>query len=403
VDGMSGGDRGGVGELASVIKAAKVGGGEERGRGARARVDHRAPTPPTLLPPPPGSRHLHRQRQVVPKAQAAAGAGPRAGKRRGRGWWRGGARVRAHPPTPTPTSCSTPQDFKKPAATAVAKRLAAVCAAQGLQASDATLQALAEGANCDLRSLIGQLQLVRLKKRSLSFDDATGRFGTHKDATMTPFDAARLLADQSGKHLSLNARLDAAFVDLDMVPLLVQVRERGEGGEGCGLPCASPTTPASSLSLFSGELRQLRALHCGRRPRGPPAARRQSGRRHFGGRRFEQKSAVRPKLGARPVGRPHVVRLPGRLCAGQLPTVWALPGGARVFAVREKRQEGGGRGRPAPAYPTTTPPPPLTTASPRSWATCRPPASSAACSPTSGPGSPPRARRTPTAPRCART
>lgn len=112
-------------------------------------------------------------------------------------------------------------DFRKPDKAALAKRLAAVCAAEGLQAGEAALQALAEGANCDVRAVLGQLQLIRLKKRTLSYDDAAGRFGTSKDATMSPFDAARSLMDAGGAGATITARLDAAFTDLDLVPLLI--------------------------------------------------------------------------------------------------------------------------------------------------------------------------------------
>ena len=115
-------------------------------------------------------------------------------------------------------------DFRKPDARTVAKRLAAVCAAEGLQASESTLIALAEGANCDVRSVVGQLQLVRLRKRTLSFDDATsgGRFSVSKDATVSPFEASRWLFSNEASRSSMNARLDAALCDADLVPLLVQ-------------------------------------------------------------------------------------------------------------------------------------------------------------------------------------
>ena len=115
-------------------------------------------------------------------------------------------------------------DFRKPDARTVAKRLAAVCAAEGLQASESTLIALAEGANCDVRSVVGQLQLVRLRKRALCFDDAAagGRFSVSKDATVSPFDASRWLFSGEAARAGMGARLDAALCDSDLVPLLVQ-------------------------------------------------------------------------------------------------------------------------------------------------------------------------------------
>ena len=37
--------------------------------------------------------------------------------------------------------------------------------------TDSTLMALAEGANCDIRLVLGQLQMVRLRARALSYDE----------------------------------------------------------------------------------------------------------------------------------------------------------------------------------------------------------------------------------------
>lgn len=164
VDGMSAGDRGGVSELVAVIKSSKV--------------------PIIAIANDKWSQKLKPLR-----------------------------------------SAALELDFRKPDARTVAKRLAAVCAAEGLQASEATLIALAEGANCDVRSVVGQLQLVRLRKRALSFDDATsgGRFSVSKDATVSPFEASRwLFSPGEAARASMNSRLDAALCDADLVPLLVQ-------------------------------------------------------------------------------------------------------------------------------------------------------------------------------------
>jgi replication factor C subunit 1 len=116
-------------------------------------------------------------------------------------------------------------DFAKPNAASVAKRLAGVCAAEGLQAGAETLKALAESANCDVRALLGQLQFVRLRKRALAFDDAKGggKFSVAKDMAMTPFEASRRLFEGgAGARTGLGARLDLALADADLVPLLVQ-------------------------------------------------------------------------------------------------------------------------------------------------------------------------------------
>ncbi len=38
--------------------------------------------------------------------------------------------------------------------------------------NDSTLAALVESSNADIRLMLGQLQMIRLRKRSLSYDDA---------------------------------------------------------------------------------------------------------------------------------------------------------------------------------------------------------------------------------------
>ena len=61
----------------------------------------------------------------------------------------------------------------------------------------ATLEALVKGANSDLRLILGQLQMVRLSRTSLSYDDVKGNQATSKDADLSPFDCARRCAQMS--------------------------------------------------------------------------------------------------------------------------------------------------------------------------------------------------------------
>lgn len=42
------------------------------------------------------------------------------------------------------------------------------------------MNALVEGANGDIRAILGQLQMIRLRSRSLRYDDAKAKFGTSK-------------------------------------------------------------------------------------------------------------------------------------------------------------------------------------------------------------------------------
>jgi replication factor C subunit 1 len=87
-----------------------------------------------------------------------------------------------------------------------------------------------ESANGDIRLILGQLQMVRLRSAALSYEDVKGRLGAAKDADMSPFECARRLLEPGTERLPLYERLDWVFMDMDLVPLLVQV-----GGQGSGL------------------------------------------------------------------------------------------------------------------------------------------------------------------------
>lgn len=50
-------------------------------------------------------------------------------------------------------------DYRKPTAQQVAARMSLVCQREGLQLNDATLKTLIEGAQGDLRLVLGQLQV----------------------------------------------------------------------------------------------------------------------------------------------------------------------------------------------------------------------------------------------------
>ncbi len=72
--------------------------------------------------------------------------------------------------------------------------------------------------------------MVRLRSAALSYEDVKGRLGAAKDADMSPFECARRLLEPGTERLPLYERLDWVFMDMDLVPLLVQV-----GGQGSGL------------------------------------------------------------------------------------------------------------------------------------------------------------------------
>ena len=54
----------------------------------------------------------------------------------------------------------------------MSKRLLLICQAEGLQVNETTLACLVEGTNGDIRAILGQLQMIRLRRTVLAYDDA---------------------------------------------------------------------------------------------------------------------------------------------------------------------------------------------------------------------------------------
>lgn len=116
-------------------------------------------------------------------------------------------------------------DFKKPMVQQIAKRMMEIAAKEGLAINQSTMEALVQSANGgDIRLILGQLQMVRLRARSLTYDQVkSGGAGTAKDLEMSPFEAARRLLDSDAcSGLSLADQIELVFQDADLVPLLVQ-------------------------------------------------------------------------------------------------------------------------------------------------------------------------------------
>ena len=66
-------------------------------------------------------------------------------------------------------------DFAKPTAAMITKRLRLICQSEGLQMNDATMNAVIQNANGgDIRLILGTLQMIRRRTDHLSYDDAKG-------------------------------------------------------------------------------------------------------------------------------------------------------------------------------------------------------------------------------------
>ncbi|EIE19443.1 RFC1-domain-containing protein, partial [Coccomyxa subellipsoidea C-169] len=142
-------------------------------------------------------------------------------------------------------------DFRKPTSQQISKRLIQICQKEGLQVNESTLAALVESSNADIRLMLGQLQMIRLRKRSLSYDEA--KMGGGKDADMSPFEAGRKLLSLESEKMSLNDRIDLVFQDADLVPLLVQLNCGLELQMCSALECVQVLAKAAD-ALSAGDL-----------------------------------------------------------------------------------------------------------------------------------------------------
>ena len=70
--------------------------------------------------------------------------------------------------------------LRKPTSDQIAKRAMIICKAEGLTVNETTLNTVAAGANGDIRLVLGQLQMIRLRTKSLSYDDAKARTSLNK-------------------------------------------------------------------------------------------------------------------------------------------------------------------------------------------------------------------------------
>eukprot|EP00775_Hariotina_reticulata_P011005 gene11005-11159_t len=116
-------------------------------------------------------------------------------------------------------------DYRKPQVQQIAQRLHFVCQQEGLTVNDATLRTLVEGAQGDIRLVLGHLQMVRRRSQLLDYDSAKSMGANGKDADMSPFSATSKLFEQGRERnsvpISTADQMELVFADPDLVPLLV--------------------------------------------------------------------------------------------------------------------------------------------------------------------------------------
>ncbi|GAQ91039.1 Putative replication factor C subunit [Klebsormidium nitens] len=122
-------------------------------------------------------------------------------------------------------------NWRKPTKQQMSKRLGYIAQQEGLTIADNALEELAERVNGDMRMAINQLQYMALLSSTVSYGAMKARLtASAKDEDVTAFSAVDKLLGFEGGRLSINARLDLAMQDADLEPLIVQENYLNYGG-----------------------------------------------------------------------------------------------------------------------------------------------------------------------------
>ncbi|GBG80878.1 hypothetical protein CBR_g31434 [Chara braunii] len=111
--------------------------------------------------------------------------------------------------------------YRRPTKQQMAKRLQQIAVKEGMKVDDIALEELGERVNGDMRSALNQLQYMSLKSKVVKFADMRTRLmGSAKDEDLTAFTAIDKLFSFDGGRMRLDQRQDLAMVDPDLVPLM---------------------------------------------------------------------------------------------------------------------------------------------------------------------------------------
>nr|WCZ58484.1 replication factor C subunit 1 [Andalucia godoyi] len=156
--------------------------------------------------------------------------------------------------------------FQKPMFQSVRQRLQNICQREGIQMTDSTLEQIATSTNCDMRSILNHLQMIALKVKSqggvakVGFNDAAAKID--KDVSMSMFDAGRQLFDRAAggsERDRVRDGLDQFFVDQDFLPLYthenyIHYAADEQGGRRPFLSSAAAASDLISIGDTMGEL-----------------------------------------------------------------------------------------------------------------------------------------------------
>ncbi|VFR03000.1 unnamed protein product [Cuscuta campestris] len=113
--------------------------------------------------------------------------------------------------------------FRKPTKQQMGKRLLQIAKDEGLQVNPVAVEELGERCNGDMRMALNQLQYMSLSKSVINYDDVRQRLQTSsKDEDMSPFTAVDKLFGINAGKLKIDERISLCMSDPDLVPLIIQ-------------------------------------------------------------------------------------------------------------------------------------------------------------------------------------
>ena len=112
--------------------------------------------------------------------------------------------------------------FRRPDAATIKKRVSDIAAAEGLELKANTLEQLVSSTQSDIRQILTLLSTYRISQDVLDYDGAKSMgAGAKKHTILSPFEIVPRFFATAGAG-TLNDRIDLYFMDYGMVPLMVQ-------------------------------------------------------------------------------------------------------------------------------------------------------------------------------------
>ena len=117
--------------------------------------------------------------------------------------------------------------FRRPTVEQVRSRIATICMREGLKLPTQVIDALIEGSNKDIRQIINMISTIKLDQKAMDFDQSKSMSKAwEKHVVLKPWDIAGKLLSGSMFHESskatLNDKIELYFNDHEFTPLMIQ-------------------------------------------------------------------------------------------------------------------------------------------------------------------------------------